>query len=194
MLKSHSRKLDFAMRTAEKTPTARTSKPAAASRCERVIRGQTIRAPTTRQTQVIVAQPPSAVIGCEDHHSRGRLCHTSMLISIVIPLLNEEANLAELHRRLTETLDRIGCERRIIFVDDGSTDRSPQIIRQLAGRDPDVIGIRLSRNFGHERASTAGLDHALGDAAVLMDADLQDPPEMIEKLVAAWKEGAEIVY
>ena len=117
-----------------------------------------------------------------------------MVLSIVIPLLNEEANLLELHRRLSETLDRIGCDRRIIFVDDGSTDRSPEIIRELAVRDPSVIGVRLSRNFGHERASTAGLDNATGDAAILMDADLQDPPEMIEKLVAAWKEGAEIVY
>jgi len=117
-----------------------------------------------------------------------------MLISIVIPLLNEEANLPELHRRLTETLDRIGADRRIILIDDGSTDRSPQIIRELASRDSNVIGIRLSRNFGHERASTAGLDHAVGDAAILMDADLQDPPEMIEKMVEAWKDGADIVY
>ncbi len=117
-----------------------------------------------------------------------------MLLSIVIPLLNEEANLLVLHRRLSETLDRIGCDRRIIFVDDGSVDRSSEIIRDLAARDSDVVGIRLSRNFGHERASTAGLDHATGDAAVLMDADLQDPPELIEKLVEAWQGGAEIVY
>jgi len=117
-----------------------------------------------------------------------------MLLSIVIPLLNEEANLPELHRRIVETLERIGAERRIIFVDDGSTDRSAEIIRELSARDPSVVGVRLSRNFGHERASTAGLDHAVGDAAILMDADLQDPPEMIEKLVEAWKQGAEIVY
>ncbi len=117
-----------------------------------------------------------------------------MRVSVVIPLLNEEENLIELHRGLRETFDRIGADRQIIFVDDGSTDRSPEIIRELAGADPTVVGLRLSRNFGHERASTAGLDNATGDATILMDADLQDPPEMIEKLLEAWKKGSQIVY
>ena len=117
-----------------------------------------------------------------------------MLISVVIPLLNEADNLPELHRRLAEMFDRLGCQRRIIFVDDGSTDASPRIIRDLADKDPTVLGLQFSRNFGHEAASTAGLDHAVGDAAVLMDADLQDPPEVIEQMIAKWREGYEIVY
>lgn len=117
-----------------------------------------------------------------------------MRLSIVIPLLNEEANLALLHQRLCAVMDKLGCQRQIIFVDDGSTDQSARIIGELAGKDPTVMGIEFSRNFGHEAASTAGLDHADGDAVVLMDADLQDPPELIEQLVARWREGFDVVY
>jgi polyisoprenyl-phosphate glycosyltransferase len=117
-----------------------------------------------------------------------------MRLSIVIPLLNEEKNLPELHRRLVEVCGRIGCERQIIFVDDGSTDGSVHVMRELSARDPCVVGLRLSRNFGHEAASTAGLDQATGDAAVLMDADLQDPPELLEKMVELWRQGNDIVY
>ncbi len=117
-----------------------------------------------------------------------------MRLSIVIPLLNEEKNLPELHRRLVEVTERLGFERQIIFVDDGSTDGSVQVMRELAAKDPHVVGLRLSRNFGHEASSTAGLDQATGDAAVLMDADLQDPPELIEQMVEQWKKGNDIVY
>ncbi len=117
-----------------------------------------------------------------------------MRLSFVIPLLDEAPHLRELHRRLAATAERLGCERRIIFVDDGSTDGSAEIIRELASADPSVVGIRLSRNFGHEVASTAGLDHADGDATILMDADLQDPPETIDAMVDQWKAGHEIVY
>ena len=117
-----------------------------------------------------------------------------MRLSIVIPLLNEEANLALLHERLCAVMDKLGCQRQIIFVDDGSTDQSARIIGDLAGKDSTVTGIEFSRNFGHEAASTAGLDHADGDAVVLMDADLQDPPELIEQLVARWREGFDVVY
>ncbi len=117
-----------------------------------------------------------------------------MLLSVVIPLLNEEGNLPELHRRLAETAERIGCERQIVFVDDGSTDGSARIIREIAEKDSSVAGLKLSRNFGHEAASTAGLDHAVGDAVVLMDADLQDPPEVIEEMVRRWREGNDIVF
>ena len=120
-----------------------------------------------------------------------------MRLCVVIPMLNEAANLGALYRRLKETIAKLDCDGRIIFVDDGSTDESARLIADLAAADGHVVGICLSRNFGHEAASTAGLDEAaaLGaDAAVLMDADLQDPPEVIEQLVARWKEGNQIVY
>jgi dolichol-phosphate mannosyltransferase len=117
-----------------------------------------------------------------------------MLLSVVIPLLNEEGSLPELHRRIAQTTEKLGCERQIIFVDDGSTDGSARVIRELAAQDPSVVGLRFSRNFGHEAASTAGLDAACGDAAILMDADLQDPPELIEQMVRLWQDGNEIVY
>jgi polyisoprenyl-phosphate glycosyltransferase len=117
-----------------------------------------------------------------------------MRLSVVIPLLNERASLEELHRRLVAVCEKIGCEREIIFVDDGSTDGSADAIRELAAKDRTVMGVRLSRNFGHEAASTAGLDISHGDVTVLMDADLQDPPEMIEEMVKLWREGNQIVY
>jgi dolichol-phosphate mannosyltransferase len=121
-----------------------------------------------------------------------------MRIAVVVPLLNEEGNLRELHARLARTLDGlVGDNRRIIFVDDGSTDSSAQIIRDLAAADPTVVGLSFSRNFGHEAASTAGFDFAAdcgADAVVLMDADLQDPPETLVDLIAKWRQGFEIVY
>jgi dolichol-phosphate mannosyltransferase len=117
-----------------------------------------------------------------------------MKVSVVIPLLNEQDNLRPLHARLVATLDKIGAQREILFVDDGSTDASIRVIEELAASDPTVVGIKLSRNFGHEPASTAGLDRATGDVAVLMDADLQDPPELIEQMIELWKSGNSIVY
>jgi dolichol-phosphate mannosyltransferase len=115
-------------------------------------------------------------------------------LSVVIPLLNEEGNLRELHARLTAVLEGLATSHQVIFVDDGSTDSSPQVLRELAAADTRVTALRLSRNFGHEAASTAGLDFAEGDAVVLMDADLQDPPEVIAEMAARWREGFEIVY
>ena len=116
------------------------------------------------------------------------------VLSIVIPLLNEDAVLEETYRRLKEQLDA-GCDSyEIIFVDDGSTDRSCAILAAKALSDPAVRVVRLSRNFGHEMATTAGLQHARGQAAIVMDADLQDPPELIEQFVARWREGYHVVY
>lgn len=117
-----------------------------------------------------------------------------MKISVVIPLLNEQDNLRPLHQRLVQTLEQAGCQRQIIFVDDGSTDESARVIRELAREDPTVLGLSFSRNFGHEAASTAGFDVAEGQATVLMDADLQDPPELIAEMIKLWQEGWEIVY
>jgi len=114
-------------------------------------------------------------------------------LSIVAPVYNERDTLAELHRRLTAALADLDSYE-ILLVDDGSTDGSWQGLLELAARDPHLRLLRLSRNFGHQAALSAGLDAARGDAIVLMDADLQDPPEVIPQLVAKWREGFDVVY
>lgn len=115
-------------------------------------------------------------------------------LSVVIPVFNEEENLPELYRRLTSVLGGAVSSWEILFVDDGSRDRSWEIIRGLVEADPHVRGLRFSRNFGHQMAFAAGLDHARGHAVVIMDADLQDPPELIPELLAKHREGFEVVY
>ena len=114
-------------------------------------------------------------------------------LSVVAPVLDEEGSVAELHRRLTEALAPLGTYE-IVVVDDGSRDRTWQILTELAAADPHLRLVRLSRNFGHQVAMTAGLDAARGDAVVCMDGDLQDPPEVIPELVARWREGYDVVY
>lgn len=118
----------------------------------------------------------------------------SPAISVVIPVYNEEEILPELHRRLTATLSDLGEPYELVFVNDGSRDRSPAILEDLARTDPRVRVIQFARNFGHQIAITAGMDHAAGQAIVIIDADLQDPPEVIPALVARWREGFEVVY
>lgn len=118
----------------------------------------------------------------------------SVELSVVVPVFNEEENLPELYRRLTAVLGTAASSWEILFVDDGSRDRSWEIIRALAENDPHVRGLRFSRNFGHQMAFAAGLDHARGQAVVIMDADLQDPPELIPQLLAKHREGYEVVY
>ncbi len=115
-------------------------------------------------------------------------------LSVVIPFLNEEANLPEIHSRLVRALEGLPEDFEFVFVDDGSTDSSASLIAAKAADDPRVKLIRLSRNFGHQIAITAGLDHADGDAVVIMDADLQDPPEVVPHLVKKWREGFDVVY
>lgn len=115
-------------------------------------------------------------------------------LSVVVPVFNEEENLLELYRRLSEVLPKVVGSWEILFVDDGSRDRSWEIIRKLAEGDFRVRGLRFSRNFGHQMAFAAGLDHARGDAVVIMDADLQDPPELIPELLAKHREGFDVVY
>jgi dolichol-phosphate mannosyltransferase len=116
------------------------------------------------------------------------------VLSIVIPLLNEEEVLDETYRQLKKNLDPLGETYELIFVDDGSTDRSRAILAGLSIDDPAVRVIGLSRNFGHEMATTAGLQYARGQAAVVIDADLQDPPELIAQFVEKWREGYQVVY
>jgi polyisoprenyl-phosphate glycosyltransferase len=114
--------------------------------------------------------------------------------SLVLPVMNEEALLPELHRRLSQVADELEGETEMIFVDDGSDDGSRDVLLELRRRDPRVKLAFLSRNFGHQLALTAGLDLASGDAVVIMDSDLQDPPELIPKLAARWREGYDVVY
>jgi glycosyltransferase involved in cell wall biosynthesis len=114
--------------------------------------------------------------------------------SIVAPVFNEEAALPEFYRRAAAVLDQLDGPGELILVFDGSRDRSPAIGDELAASDPRVQLIKFSRNFGHQVAITAGLDYAEGDAVVIIDSDLQDPPEEILRLVEKWKEGYEVVY
>ena len=116
------------------------------------------------------------------------------LISVVVPCYDEEEVLSETHTRLTRALESIVGDHEILYVDDGSRDATGSILRSLAAADPRVRVLVLSRNFGHQLAITAGLDHARGDAVVVIDADLQDPPEAIPAMVAKWREGNEVVY
>lgn len=122
------------------------------------------------------------------------LAHNMSLISIVIPVYNEQDCLPALYDRLHALQQSSADSFEFIFVDDGSTDDSRKIIRAFADRRPDVKHIFFSRNFGHEMATTAGLDHAGGDAVVIIDADLQDPPEMIPSLIEEWHKGSDVVY
>ncbi|HEY1685271.1 MAG TPA: glycosyltransferase family 2 protein [Tepidisphaeraceae bacterium] len=116
-----------------------------------------------------------------------------MRLSVVIPLLNERENLRPLYAQLKEAFSPVAEQLEIIFVDDGSTDGSAEGLREIAKEDANVRALILSRNFGHEAASTAGLDAAMGDAIVLMDADLQDPPQTVVQMIEAWKRGNQIV-
>lgn len=114
-------------------------------------------------------------------------------LSIVSPACNEASNLPELLQQIAQVLEPIGIEWELIVVDDGSTDGTFEVVRELRGQNAHLKGIRLSRNFGHEAATTAGLHRASGDAVVVIDADLQDPPEAIARFVEAWEEGYDIV-
>lgn len=114
--------------------------------------------------------------------------------SIIAPIYNEIENLPELYRRVKQVMDSSGEPWELILVDDGSTDGSTQKIRELAEADKTVRPVIFARNFGHQVAITAGWDYARGDAVVIIDADLQDPPEVILELAKKWKEGYEVVY
>ncbi len=117
-----------------------------------------------------------------------------MLLSVVIPCMNEEEVLRETNRRLVAVLEGISLNLEIVYVDDGSTDATSELLRELRAHDSRIRVIRFSRNFGHQVAITAGLEHASGDAVAIIDADLQDPPEVILDFVAKWMDGYDVVY
>lgn len=113
--------------------------------------------------------------------------------SFVLPVHNEQGNLEELYQRLVKTMTVLGDPFEIVLVDDGSFDGSLEVMREIRNRDPRVKLVSLSRNFGHQAAITAGLDFARGDATIVMDSDLQHPPEAVPALISRWREGFEIV-
>jgi glycosyltransferase involved in cell wall biosynthesis len=115
------------------------------------------------------------------------------MISVVVPIFNERENLPELRRRLTEALDATGHDWEAVLVDDGSADGSAGIISAFHAEDARIKLVELSRNFGHQPAVTAGIRHARGDCVVLIDGDLQDPPEVIPRLVEQWERGHQVV-
>jgi len=117
-----------------------------------------------------------------------------LMLSVVVPVYNEEDNLPSLYRELKTTLDKERISFELIFVDDGSHDRSLEIIKQLSQNDPRVRYASFSRNFGHEAASSCGFRMVRGRVAVLIDADLQDPPEIVTRMFSKWQEGYEVVY
>lgn len=117
----------------------------------------------------------------------------SSLISIVIPVFNEEGNIDAVYRALKQTIDPLFFDFEIIFVDDGSTDRTAELVTELHQRDAAVKLVRFARNFGHQAAITAGMESAVGGAVITMDADLQHPPTMIPQLIEQWKLGYEVV-
>jgi len=116
------------------------------------------------------------------------------MLSIVIPVFNEEENLHTLHARITKTFTEQGLDYEIVFVDDGSADQSPDILRRLEAEDRRIVVVEFARNFGHQVAISAGLEHSRGRVVCIMDADLQDPPEVLHTFLSKWQEGWEVVY
>ena len=116
------------------------------------------------------------------------------VFSIVVPIWNEEQVIPELYRRVLEVMAQVDATWELICVNDGSRDHSLQLLIELHRQDPRVKVIDFSRNFGHQVAITAGADFAEGDAVIVMDADLQDPPEVVLKMIAKWREGYEVIY
>lgn len=116
-----------------------------------------------------------------------------MMVSVVVPIFNEQENLPELRRRLSEALEKTGESWEVVLVNDGSRDASREMIRRYHQEDPRFKLVDLSRNFGHQPAVTAGIHHASGDCVILIDGDLQDPPEVIPEMIAKWRAGNKVV-
>ena len=115
-------------------------------------------------------------------------------LSVIIPVFNEAENLPTLHGRLTRALVNLGMEYEIVLVDDGSQDQSPDILRRMEAEDQRIVIVEFARNFGHQVAISAGLEQSRGRVVCIMDADLQDPPEVLHTFLAKWREGWEVVY
>jgi dolichol-phosphate mannosyltransferase len=116
------------------------------------------------------------------------------LVSVVVPVLDEEECIEELARRVRDVMTTQGVAHELLFVDDGSRDRTPERIEALCRSDPRVRTIRFTRSFGHQAALAAGLRYARGDAVISMDGDLQHPPELLPELLAAWRAGSDVVH
>jgi dolichol-phosphate mannosyltransferase len=114
--------------------------------------------------------------------------------SLVIPVYNEESTIPELYRRVSAVMDGLDAPAELIFINDGSRDRTLELLRELHDHDDRVVYLGLARNFGHQIAVTAGLNYVRGQAIVVLDADLQDPPELIPDLLALWRDGYQVVY
>jgi len=114
--------------------------------------------------------------------------------SIIIPAFNEEAVINKTYRRLKQVMESLNEPYELLFVNDGSRDQTAEIIEGFAASDPSVKLLDFSRNFGHQIAITAGMDYASGDAIIIIDADLQDPPELIPQMIDQWRQGYEVVY
>jgi dolichol-phosphate mannosyltransferase len=137
----------------------------------------------------VIAQPESGTaVDSPDLQAR------KPKLSFVIPVYNEQDNLPILFARLSSVMEEIEPDFEIIFVDDGSRDGSLVLLQDLARKDSRVCVVELARNFGHQIAISAGLDYASGDGVVIMDADLQDPPEVLPEFIAKWREGYDVVY
>lgn len=119
---------------------------------------------------------------------------SELVYSIVVPVFNEEEVISVTYERLKKVMDATGQPYELLFVNDGSADKTAQILSEICQEDTDVKLINFSRNFGHQIAISAGMDNALGQAIVVIDADLQDPPELILQMIEKWKEGYEVVY
>jgi dolichol-phosphate mannosyltransferase len=132
-------------------------------------------------------------MSCIENQGNGQIM-TSPRISIIAPIYNEAETIPALFPRVKEVMDAVGAPWELVLVDDGSRDGSTGMIRALAAQDARVRPVIFARNFGHQLAVTAGLDYSRGDAVVIIDADLQDPPEVIPHMIAKWQEGFEVVY
>ena len=128
------------------------------------------------------------------NHQKQQAGNAKFRLSIVVPVFNEEDVLPDFHLRLSNVLDEVATDSEIIYVNDGSVDHSLDVLRQLKEKDARISIVDLSRNFGKEIAMTAGFDYAHGDAVVVIDADLQDPPELIPEMIVEWRSGYDVVY